>query len=333
MIRTSILYGFVPSALVVILATALGGCATNEVAAASVVVPCPGTSQSTPSGLPCGLVCRAELPIRQSDSQLFLVDVQVGGKPALLMLDTGSDRTMLSRAAAARLGLPPATGATEQVVTIGGLSEIGSTTMDGIAVGWARIDAGPIALMPAVQGVSGTGDLGFDGVLGNDFLSRYQIDLDFRHKLVRLYEGRLCPGSLPGWPAEASIVPFTSNPSSKFVGVAVALNGNPMTALLDTGMELTIAGAAAVTQLGLFPDQLARDPSVRLLGIGPGGADARLHRFATLDVGAATVADPPVAILSGPSKQPWMIIGDTVLATRRVWVDYPGRQVHLSYPD
>ncbi len=337
---TSILSVFIPSTGVLVLALGLGlgGCATDRVVAASVVVPCPGTSDPMPAGLPCGLVCRAELPIRQSDSHLFLVDVQVGGKPALLMLDTGSDRTMLSPAAATRLGLPPATGVTERVLTIGGVSESGSTTMRGIAIGQARIDAGPVALMPSVQGAAGTGDLGFDGVLGDDFLSRYQIDLDFHGKKVRLYEGKLCPGSLPGWPAEASIVPFTSNPISKFVGIDVRLNGMPVKSLLDTGVELTIAAAPAVTQLGVFPDQLARDVPVRLLGIGPGGADARLHRFMTLDLGGATVPDPLVAILSGPNLagppgQPWMIVGDTVLATRRVWIDYPGRQVHFGRPD
>ena len=323
---------FGPGVAALVVATTLGGCNAHDVAA-GVVVPCPGTSNPMPAGSPCGLVCRAELPIRQSDSHLFLVDVQVDGKPALLMLDTGSDQTMLSPVAATRLGLPPASGVVGHLVTAGGVSETRSTTTRGIEVGQARIDAGRITLMPSAQGLAGTGDLGFDGLLGNDFLSRYQIDLDFHDKFVRLYEGKLCPGRLPGWPVEASIVPFATGPNTTFVGVAARLDNTPLNALLDTGLELTVAEAAVGTRLGVAPDQLARDVQMRLLGIGPGGADGRLHRFHTLDIGAATIPDPPVAILSHASGLPEMIVGDTVLATRRVWIDYPDRQVHFGYPD
>ena len=321
--------------LALALAVGLGGCTSNETgdeAAAGVVVPCPGTSDPIPSGLQCGLVCRAALPIRGSFSRLFLVDIQVNDKPALMMLDTGSDRTALSPLAAARLGLPPATLGSEQMFTIGAVTQARSTTMQSMTFGHVRIGPGQVAILSQSQAWAGAGDLGFDGLLGSDILSHYQVDLDFHHQMVRLYEGKRCPGSLPGWSAEAGAAAFTTKPGTNVVGVTGALDGTPLKTLLDTGLEMTIAGGMNASQLGSKPSGSTHETQVALLGIGPGRAAARLREFQSLGLGTMTVPQPLVAVVPGQDK-PWMIVGDTVLATRRVWIDYPGREVHFGNAD
>lgn len=318
------------------LVAALAGCRSDAAVdgpAAGVVVPCPGTSDPMPAGLQCGLVCRASLPVRASDSRLFLIDVQVDGKPALMALDTGADRTALSPLAAARLGLPPATLMPERFFTIGGSSQVSSTAMQSVAFGHVRVGPGPIDILPSSQGAAGTGELGFDGVLGGDILRRYQLDLDFSHQRIRLYEGTRCPGPLPGWPAEVAAVPFTTRPDSHMVGVSATLNGIPLKALLDTGMEASVVWQTGARELKVAPDDLAHDPPIELLGIGPGGMSARLHRFLTLSLGAAVVPDAAVAVGADRSEGPLMIVGDNVLATRRVWIDYVARQVHFARAD
>ena len=314
----------------------LTGCksgATVDAAASGVVVPCPGTSDPMPAGLPCGLVCRAALPIRASNSQLYFVDVQVDDKPALMLVDTGADRTLLSLPAAARIGLPPATSDVEGVAAFGGLMQVGSTTMRSMTLGNVRIGPGRLSLLPQTLAVAGTGELGYDGVLGGDILSRYQVELDFGHQMVRLYEGKLCPGSLPGWSAEASVMPFTTKPGSTFVGVTALLNGVPVNTLLDTGAEAIAASDAAARKLNVGPSDLAHDSQTMILGAGPNTVPGRNHRFQTLGLGSLTVPQPIVAIVPAESGRPYMIVGDTVLSTRRIWIDYPGRQIHFGLPD
>lgn len=321
--------------LALVLAVGLSGCQsdmTGGEAVAGVVVPCPGTSDPIPAGLQCGLVCRAALPIRASFSRLFLVDIQVNDKPVLVMIDTGSDRTALSPLVAARLGLPSPTLGAERIFTIGAVTQAESTTMRSVTFGHVRIGPGKVFLLPQSQAAAGAGDLGFDGVLGGDILSHYQVDLDFRHQMVRLYEGKRCPGSLPGWSAEAGAAAFVTKPGTNFVGVTAFLDGTPLKALLDTGMEQTIAGGMTASQLRADPSGPTNEAQVAMLGIGPGTMSARLHRFQSLGLGGMTMPQPLVGVV--PEKaSPWMIVGDTVLATRRVWIDYAGRQVHFGTTD
>jgi len=323
-----------------VLGIGLGGAASEtpgDEAAAGVIVPCPGTSDPVPAGLPCGLVCRAALPTRQPESHIFLVDIQVNDKPALVVLDTGSDRTALSPVAATRLGLPPGTLPTERSSSPGEVSQTATTAMQSVTIGHARVGPGRIDLLPPTQGVAGMADSGIDGVLGNDILSHYQMDLDFRHHLIRLYEGKLCPGPLPGWAAEAIMVPITSRRDRTGVVVAASLDGVPIAAMLDTGSEGSIAWQTAAAEFHVKPDELARDKPISLLGFFPGTV-ARKHRFHTLGftilgLDAMVVLDPIVAIVPAQTKHYLMIVGDMVLATRRVWVDYPERQVHFGPPD
>lgn len=318
------------------LALGLSGCksgAAVDSAAAGVVVPCPGTSDPMPAGLPCGLVCRAALPIRASNSQLYFVDIEINDKPALMLVDTGADRTLLSPLAATRIGLPPATPDAERVPAFGGLMQVGSTTMRGMTLGYVRIGPGRLSLLPQTLAVAGTGELGYDGVLGGDILSRYQVELDFRHQMVRLYEGKVCPGNLPGWSVETSVMPFTTTPGSPFVGVTALLDGVPVHTLLDSGAEAIAASDAAARQLNVGPSDLAHDSQTMILGAGPNTVPARNHRFQTLGLGGLTVPQPIVSIVPAESGRPYMIVGDTVLSTRRVWIDYPGRQVHFGRPD
>ncbi len=326
----------VPVAAVLACAAAMGGCTSGAPvdAAAGVVVPCPGTSDPPPAGLPCGLVCRAALPIRASNSRLFLVDIAVNDKPALMLLDTGASQTVFSPAAAARLGLPAATLLdTDRMVGGGGEIPVRATSVRSIAFGQVRLGPGRVYLLPELQTAAGSGELGYDGMLGNDVLGRYQLDLDFSHQTVRLYDGKLCTGALPNWPAEASVVPMTSRFGPNLVTVTGVLDGLPVTTVLDTGWEAIDVGAATARKLNVGPEQSKADRLLRVYGIGPNVVTERLHRFKALQIGAMTLPDPDIAISPEQFEQSMMLVGDPVLSTRRVWIDYPGRQVHFGRPD
>ena len=318
------------------LALWLNGCAPGagvDEAAAGVVVPCPGSSEPVSSDRPCGLVCRAVLPIRASSSQLFLVDIKVNDKPVLMVLDTGASRTMLSPAAATRIGLGAGTLEAGRMLGGGGDVAAVSTAIHSIALGHAQVGPGRVYLLPEKQTAAGTGELGFDGMLGHDVLGRYQVDLDFPHQIVRLYEGKLCPGPLPNWPAEVSVMPMTARLGPNLITVDGALDGLPVTTVLDTGWEAIDVGEAIARRLDGARDESKPDRAVRVFGVGPNVLVEKLRRFKALSLGAMTIPDPDIAISPERFAQSLMLVGDPVLSTRRVWIDYPGRLVHFAQPD
>ncbi len=322
--------------LIVALMSPLSACTAgggdNELMA-GVLVPCPGNADPVPAGPPCGLVCRAALPIRVSNSRLFLVDISVNGKPATVVLDTGASQTALSPSAADRIGLAPSTPQPRKMFAIGGATDARSTPIESIAIGHLQLGPGHVYVIPQATAVAGTGELGYDGLLGNDILARYQMDLDFAHQIVRLYDGKRCPGLLPGWPSEAAIVPFINRPGTPLVAISAALNGVAVPTLLDTGAEMTVAGENTARRLKVGPTEMQHDAQIAALGIGPTAVPGHIHYFDNLQLGGAIVANPAVQVIPEQLPNPGMILGDTVLSNRRVWIDYPGRQVHFGFSD
>ena len=254
-------------------------------------------------------------------------------KPLLMILDTGASRTVLSPAAAARIGLGAGTLEVGRMLGGGGDVPAVSTAIRSIAFGHVQLGPGKVYILPEKQTAAGTGELGYDGMLGHDVLGRYQVDLDFPHQTVRLYEGKLCPGPLPNWPAEVSIMPMTARLGPSLITVDGALDGLPVTTVLDTGWEAIDVGEAIAQRLNAKPDESKPDRAVRVFGVGPNVVVEKLRRFKALSLGAMTIPDPDVAISPERFEQSLMLVGDPVLSTRRVWIDYPGREVHFGRPD
>jgi predicted aspartyl protease len=106
----------------------------------------------------------------------FLVDARVDGSPAVLMLDTGAERSLLDRQFAKRLGLHPIADADlqkpysserKEIVRVTDL-EIQSIHSRDLNVMTDDLTAGSRAL-----GVH------IDGVLGNDYLRKFTVTLDY----------------------------------------------------------------------------------------------------------------------------------------------------------
>jgi predicted aspartyl protease len=110
-----------------------------------------------------------------------MVDVRInGGASARLLLDTGADRTLIGPRAlvAAGVGItrPIATG---KVTGVTGTERIDYVMLDSLEVGEARVTRLPVMVyeMAAARG---------DGLLGRDFLDRFNLSLDANRGEVTL---------------------------------------------------------------------------------------------------------------------------------------------------
>lgn len=100
---------------------------------------------------------------------------------ALMLLDTGSTTTCITEEMAARLQLDlrKATPATTRVAD-GRVLALRLVTVDGVSVGARRVASLEIGILPH-EGESEY----YDGLLGFDFLSRFQYQLDVPNQLLR----------------------------------------------------------------------------------------------------------------------------------------------------
>lgn len=281
----------------------------------------------------CEVRQRARIPLTLRNGAI-LIDVMINDRSARMILDTGAQRSVVSRDAVARLDLA--------------LDEWVATTMRGIGGVERHRNALPRALSLGGVGlerrtrtrdrsltVGSLPGLGIDGLLGRDYLSAFDLDLDLRAAAVTLYTVTGCSTWFLPWSTPYVALPVT-NPTEAALVVGVTLDGVRLRALLDTGAGLTVLAAPGMARMGLTPEALAASPQAVAAGLGPRGVIGRRHAFQSFAVGRDVVADP-VLLVAPVRLTPIvdMLLGADWLAARRIWISYATRQIfaeHRSAP-
>ncbi|MGE0039714.1 MAG: retropepsin-like aspartic protease, partial [Vicinamibacterales bacterium] len=136
------------------------------------------------------------------------VEVNAAG-PLHLLLDTGSTRTMVTPAAAARLGLAVTAGA--RVVTPAGTREAGESLIGRLRFGPVTVTGLPVVVAP-LDAID-AGGLPLDGVLGADVLRRASL-------LIDASALRVVASTAPGFSARlaGARVPLSVDPLGRMRG-------------------------------------------------------------------------------------------------------------------
>jgi hypothetical protein len=140
----------------------------------SVIPRGPGVPAAPPAPKPGGTT------IRYTPGQRIMVDVRINGSTsANLLLDTGADKTMINPrvllAAGAAIARP--VGAA-RITGVAGSDDVSFVLVDSLEVGEARV----ARMSVASYDVSGAGD----GLLGRDFLDRFNLTIDSTNGFVKL---------------------------------------------------------------------------------------------------------------------------------------------------
>ncbi len=272
----------------------------------------------------CALQQVTELPL-QAFGTVPLVTADINGRPASLVLDTGSDLTMLSRAAAGRLGVAWDERSPVAIGGAGGAAQAFATTVPSLALRGAATSSVRVLVAQALPPP-------IEGVLGINVLIGYELDLDVPHRRLVLYRARPCPAALPPWSAPFARLP-TQQQRSGHLFVSGELDGQPVFGLLDTGASNTTVGLAAARDAGVTAATLRADPAGRARSIDEGGLIVRRRRFRTLKIGDDVLEQPVLHVADLPPYAGELIIGGDYLATRRVWLSLVTGQAFVTTND
>lgn len=263
-----------------------------------------------------------EVKAREIETRLS-VAVEINGRgPYHFVVDSGADTSAIGTKIAHDLQLQPGT----PVVLNGTTSRelVPRVKVDALTLGATTIRN---LELPALR----EADVGGDGLIGIDALAQQRLLLDFDRHLIKIEDVRTPFKDIPG-----EIVIVARRRRGQLILTQVRAGGLPLSAVIDTGSEITIGNLALRDKLlRKHPDKFWTTSAIGVTGVP---VKLELARIDELQLGPITLQDVPIAFadvppfeLFGLSRQPSLMLGTDVLqAFRRVSLDFRARKVRFQ---
>lgn len=247
-----------------------------------------------------------------------------GGGPYHFVVDTGAERTVLSRELAQRLTLSAARSVT--VLSIAGSSEVQTAMVPDL-----KFNKGKTSLSDFEAPILSEANLGAVGMLGIDSLQTKRVVMDFRRMRLSVSEA-----SAARQIASDEIVVTARSKLGQLILVDADIDGQPVAVVIDTGSAVSIGNPLLRQRLDrkhrlniLAPIEIVSVTGERTV------ADYGLTKH--LRIGGVTINDMPVAFANpiiferlGLNRKPALLLGMDVLKVfDRVSVDFANRNVRF----
>ncbi|SEL65461.1 Predicted aspartyl protease [Sphingomonas palmae] len=254
------------------------------------------------------------------------VPVEIAGAGTYrFIIDTGAQRSVISRQLARRLGLPA--GRRVRLTAMTGSSIVDTAIIPSLSVstlGGEQIEA------PALDGV----DLGALGLLGIDTLQRHRLVIDFDAARMSVAASTRRDRAVRAAPGE--IVIQARSIFGQLVVTNATINGRRVRVVLDTGTSISL-GNRALQRMLMRRGKQAQTEMISVLG------DKLTADYAAtreLKLGSATISGLPIAFADAApfrafalDNKPALFLGmDALKLFRRVEVDFANHELGLLMP-
>ncbi len=241
--------------------------------------------------------------------------------PYRFVVDSGADTTVVGQRIAKALALPPGRPVILNAMTA--TSRVDRVLVDALTIGDTRV---PYLELPVLAEV----DIGGDGMIGIDALVEQRLMLDFEKRLIKVEDA-----SRPAPRYDGEIVVTARLRKGQLILTHARANGTQVSAVIDTGSEITIGN-------GVLRDQLLRRGTrfteVEATGVTGVKMMLKVARVHELRLGPVVLSDVPLAFADVPpftvfglADQPALLLGtDMMDAFRRVSLDFRARKVRFQ---
>lgn len=255
------------------------------------------------------------------------VPVSVAGAgPYQFIIDTGAQRTVVSRELAAELGLPR--GRTIGLIAMTGRSQVDTVLVPSIKVSsfaGERIEA------PALE----RRNMGAYGILGIDTLQGHAVAIDFDRATMKVSPSKKRKRHSVSTPNEIVIV--AKNLFGQLVVTDATYRNTKIRVILDTGTEVSM-GNEALRRRVMRSKKPMRD--IELISVVGDTLVAGYTQIPQVKIGSVTFQNLPIAFsAAAPFKQwgledtPALLLGmDALRMFRKVHIDFANREVRLTMP-
>ena len=259
----------------------------------------------------------------RDDSDRLTVPVRIGKNgPYDFLIDTGSERTVLARGLAERLGLVPSGRATL-------IGVAGSLAVDLVDVAEVRLGSRSFYDLsaPLLEG----SHIGADGIIGLDGLRNQRVLIDFKRNLIAVDDAKVLGGN-----RGFEIVVRARRRGDQLIMTNALVDGIKTDVVIDTGAQSTIGNRALQRALAR-----RRTPERTTLMSVTGQAIVADLLFAhRVTIGNLDFNELPMIFADSPpferlnlSEKPALLLGMGQLrAFQRVAIDFQERKILFDLP-
>ncbi|NIJ07863.1 tetratricopeptide (TPR) repeat protein/predicted aspartyl protease [Sphingomonas vulcanisoli] len=272
----------------------------------------------------CQLVKYLELPVQMTGARP-IVTTKIGGKDARFILDSGAFFSTMSRASAAEYQLVTvAAPARLHLRGINGETSADMTTVREFELGGVKI--------PQVQFIVGGTDTGQVGLLGQNFLSMFDVEYDFPHGMLRLFRAKNCPDAAAAyWAGQRPVTVLPLIPVPYHTVATVTLNGVKLKAGFDSGAPLAGLTLSGAKHAGLTPQSPGVTEAGYTGGIGSKTLKQWVGTFDKIDIGGEAIPHPRIHFADMELGDFDMLIGFDFFLTHRILVENNAGRMLVTY--
>ncbi|HEX8163996.1 MAG TPA: retropepsin-like aspartic protease [Pyrinomonadaceae bacterium] len=262
------------------------------------------------------------------DNNIIRMEVRVNhSKPLKFIFDTGASFSVIGSRRAAELGLK-SQGEARGSAT-GGRIKGTYTKGVSLSVQGAEVSNQLIASIP----INNPPGFDFDGVLGQNFIEQFVVEIDYENKIMNLYDPRTYTYSGKG-----EIVPLLlAAGKTPLVSTKIILEGRaPVEAKLevDTGADGTLVINSPLVKRQKLAEAVSKTGQSRSNGAG-GEQRLLVGRVKAVQLGRLIFDNPPVGLSqdtegSGASEENDGVIGGEIFRRFKVILDYSRKRMMLE---
>lgn len=253
----------------------------------------------------------------------LMVYVLVNGRgPYRFVVDSGADTSVVGLRIARDLQLPLGTPAIINATTSRNL--VDRVRVDQLTLGPTTVNN---LELPALK----EADVGGDGLIGIDALSKHRLLMDFERKLIKVEDASKAPKYDP-----RDIVIIARRERGQLILTQVRASRLSLDAIIDTGSEVTIGNTALRDKL--LRKGRTKFETVEAIGVTGVVMKLQLARIDELQLGPVLLRDVPIAFadvppfkLFGLADEPALLLGTDLLESfKRVSLDFKARKVRFQ---
>ena len=278
---------------------------------------------------PIDRVTQTEDVVFKNDAhQRMTVPVHVAGAgPFRFMVDTGADRTAISRDLAQRLKLEGRSVASLHGVA--GMSKVETALVRDLRFSRKSVNAIQAPLLESEN-------MGADGILGVDSLRSQRIQFDFERNLMSIVPS----ASLDHIRERDAIVITGKRRNGRLIFTDAMVDGKRVTVVLDTGSEVSLANGALRQALERRKSNVLAE-RVELHSVTGATLTGDSAVVGRLDIGGVTLkglsivfADAHTFHKLGLTERPALLLGmNAIRAFKRVSIDFASRKFRVVVPE